>query len=52
MDPITDNALLLVRMRELFPPAMSLPGVDMEICDVDGQVLAGQPQGQQQHEGR
>jgi uncharacterized protein (TIGR00369 family) len=35
VDPITDNSLLLVRMQELFPPAIFLPGVDMEICDVD-----------------
>jgi uncharacterized protein (TIGR00369 family) len=29
-----------VRMRELFPPTMSLPGVDMEIRDVDHETGA------------
>ena len=35
MDPITDNAVLLQRMRELFPPDIQLPGVDCEIVEVD-----------------
>jgi len=35
MDPITDNSLLLERMRELFPPEAQLPGVEGEIVDVD-----------------
>ncbi len=35
MDPITDNARLLLRMRELFPPEIHLPGVDLDIVAVD-----------------
>ena len=35
MDPITDNARLLLRMRELFPPEIHLPGVDIDIVEVD-----------------
>ncbi len=35
VDPITDNVLLLARMRELFPPEIHLPGVDIEIVEVD-----------------
>jgi uncharacterized protein (TIGR00369 family) len=35
VDPITDNARLLLRMRELFPPEIHLPGVDLDIVEVD-----------------
>jgi uncharacterized protein (TIGR00369 family) len=35
MHAITDNPQLLLRMRELFPPAMQLPGVELEIVQVD-----------------
>ncbi len=35
MEPITDNARLLLRMRELFPPEIHLPGVDIDIVAVD-----------------
>ena len=34
VDPITDNARLLLRMRELFPPEIHLPGVDIDIVSV------------------
>jgi uncharacterized protein (TIGR00369 family) len=33
--PITDNARLLLRMRELFPSEIHLPGVDIDIVEVD-----------------
>ena len=35
MDPITDNAVLLQRMRALFPPDIQLPGIACEIIEVD-----------------
>jgi uncharacterized protein (TIGR00369 family) len=35
VEPITDNSLLLLRMRELFPPEIHLPGVDTDIVEVD-----------------
>ena len=35
MKPITDNARLLLRMRELFPSEIHLPGVDIDIVEVD-----------------
>lgn len=35
MNPITDPARLLVRMRELFPREMHPPGIDLEIIEVD-----------------
>lgn len=35
MDPITDNAVLLERMRALFPPDIQLPGIECEIIEVD-----------------
>ena len=35
MDPVSDNSRLLLRMRELFPPEMNLPGVEIEILEVD-----------------
>jgi len=33
--PITDNARLLLRMRELFPSEIHLPGVDIDSVEVD-----------------
>ena len=35
VDPITDNVRLLARIRELFPPEICLPGVDLDIVETD-----------------